>query len=101
MELALGEQEAVQIVKAGQQLDTDLLIGSSLGTFSHKNVTELGDFSKQMVFMWAYPPATTDLPVYEALRRRTSRLPTTRRSSPRTSRPAPCGRGSASTPCSR
>ena len=68
VELALGEQEAVQIVKAGQQLDTDLLIGSSLGTFSHQNVTEMGDFSKQMVFMWSYPPATTDLPVYEALR---------------------------------
>jgi hypothetical protein len=65
---ALGEQEAVQIVKAGQQLATDLLIGSSLGTFSHQNVTEMGDFSKQMVFMWSYPPATTDLPVYDALR---------------------------------
>ncbi len=66
--LALGEQEAIQIVKAGQQLDTDLKIGSSLGTFSHKNVSELGDFSDQMVFLWSYPPATTDLPVYEALR---------------------------------
>ena len=66
--LALGEQEAVQVVKAGQQLGTDQLIGSSLGTFSHKSVTDLGDFSKQMVFIWSFPPATTDLPVYEALR---------------------------------
>jgi len=66
--LALGEQEAVQVVRAGQQLGTDLLVGSSLGTFSHATVTELGDFAEQMVFMWSFPPATTDLPVYEALR---------------------------------
>jgi ABC-type branched-subunit amino acid transport system substrate-binding protein len=67
-ELALGENEAVQVVKAGQQLNTKMLIGSSLGTFSHKAVEDFGDFSKQMVFMWSYPPATTDLPVYKALR---------------------------------
>jgi ABC-type branched-subunit amino acid transport system substrate-binding protein len=66
--LALGEQEAVQVVNAGQQLGTELLIGSSLGTFSHAAVTEFGDFAEQMVFVWSFPPATTDLPVYEALR---------------------------------
>ena len=66
--LALGEQEAIQVVRAGQQLGTDLLVGSSLGTFSHASVTELGDFAEQMVFMWSFPPATADLPVYEALR---------------------------------
>ncbi len=66
--LALGEQEAVQVVQAGQQLGTDLLIGSSLGTFSHSTVTELGDFADQMVFLWSFPPATVDLPVYRALR---------------------------------
>ncbi|MBV9950444.1 MAG: ABC transporter substrate-binding protein [Acidimicrobiia bacterium] len=68
VELALGDNEAVQVVKAGQQLSTKMLIGSSLGTFSHKDVEDLGDFSKQMVFMWSYPPATVDLPVYKALR---------------------------------
>ena len=66
--LALGEQEAVQVVRAGQQLGTDLLIGSSLGTFSHSAVAEFGDFAEQMVFVWSFPPATIDLPVYEALR---------------------------------
>ena len=55
-------------MQAGQQLSTELLIGSSLGTFSHKNVADLGDFAKQMVFIWSFPPATTDLPVYKALR---------------------------------
>ena len=66
--LALGENEAVQVVRAGQQLNTDQIIGSSLGTFSHKSVEDLGDFSKQMAFIWSYPPATADLPVYKALR---------------------------------
>ena len=66
--LALGEQEALQVVNAGQQLGTDLLIGSSLGTFSHGSVADLGDFAEQMVFLWSFPPATADLPVYEALR---------------------------------
>lgn len=66
--LAIGEQEAIQVVKAGQQLATKQKIGSSLGTFSHDNVADLGDFAKQMVFLWSFPPATTELPVYEALR---------------------------------
>src|SRR3954453_7985705 len=68
VELALGDNEAIQVVKAGQQLSTKMLIGSSPGTFSHKDVEDLGDFAKQMVFMWSYPPATTNLPVYKALR---------------------------------
>jgi ABC-type branched-subunit amino acid transport system substrate-binding protein len=68
VELALGEQEATQVVKAGQQLSTNLLIGSSLGTFSHDNVAAYGDFAKQMVFLWSFPPASADLPVYKALR---------------------------------
>lgn len=66
--LALGEQEAVQVVRAAQQLGADLTIGASLGTFPHESVSALGDFAEQMVFLGAYPPATFDLPVYEALR---------------------------------
>lgn len=66
--LVLGENEAIQVVEAGQQLGTDMLLGSSLGTFSHSNVSELGDFADQMVFLWSFPPATADVPVYEALR---------------------------------
>ena len=66
--LAVGEQEAVQIVKAGEQVGTDLMLGSSLGTFSHNNIAELGDFADQMVFLWSFAPPTADLPVYEAMR---------------------------------
>ena len=66
--LALGEQEAVQVVRAGQQVSTDLLIGASLGTFSHDATAEFGEVAEQMPFLWSYPPATADLPVYEVLR---------------------------------
>lgn len=66
--LALGEQEAVQVLRAGQQLNTTLRIGSSLGTFSHKTVADFGDFAKQMDFIWSFPPATVDVPVYQVLR---------------------------------
>lgn len=66
--LALGENEAVQVVQAGKQLATNQIIGSSLGTFSHKSIADLGDFAKQMVFLWSFPPATAEIPVYQALR---------------------------------
>jgi ABC-type branched-subunit amino acid transport system substrate-binding protein len=66
--MAIGENEAIQVVRAGQQLGTDLAIGASLGSFGHSTVAELGDFAEQMVFLWSYAPATFDLPVYEALR---------------------------------
>jgi ABC-type branched-subunit amino acid transport system substrate-binding protein len=66
--LAIGEQEAIQVVRAGEQLGTDLLMGSSLGSFSQSTVADLGDFAEQMVFLWSFYPATYELPVYEALR---------------------------------
>ena len=66
--LNLGEQEAIQVVRAGQQLGTDLLIGAGLGTFSYEKVAELGDFAEQLVFDNSFPPASFDVPVYEALR---------------------------------
>jgi branched-chain amino acid transport system substrate-binding protein len=66
--LALGEQEAVQVVRAGQQLGTDLLISAAPGSFSYSSMSEMGDFAEQMALLWSYPPATFDLPVYEALR---------------------------------
>src|SRR3546814_6523313 len=58
----------LQVLRAGQQLGTELAIGSSLVTFSHSAVAEMGDFAEQMVFLWSFPPATADVPVYEALR---------------------------------
>ncbi|HET6951319.1 MAG TPA: ABC transporter substrate-binding protein [Acidimicrobiales bacterium] len=66
--LALGENEAIQVVRAGQQLDTQVLMGASLGSFTHAQIAKLGDFADRMVFAGSYPPATADVPVYAALR---------------------------------
>ena len=66
--LTLGENEATQVVKAGQQLGTDLKIGASLGSFSQANIAQSGDFANQMSFVWSFAPATADIPVYAALR---------------------------------
>ena len=67
--LALGEQEAIQVVRAGQQLEhrPDHRRRASARSRT-ATVAELGDFAEQMVFLWSFPPATADLPVYEALR---------------------------------
>jgi ABC-type branched-subunit amino acid transport system substrate-binding protein len=66
--ISLGEQEATQVVKAAQQLNTDMLIGASLGTFPLTSVEAMGDFADNMVFLSPFPPATNDVPVYNALR---------------------------------
>ena len=66
--LALGEQEGLQVVRAGQQLGSDLVFGSSLTTLDHATVAELGDFAEQVLLLHSFPPATYDLPVYEVLR---------------------------------
>jgi ABC-type branched-subunit amino acid transport system substrate-binding protein len=66
--LSLGEQEATQVVRAGQQLDTPLKIGAGLGNFSYAAISDLGDFSTHMVITSPFVPPTLDLPVYQALR---------------------------------
>ncbi len=66
--MALGEQEAIQIVRAAQQLGSDLVLGSSIGSFSHSNIRDLGDFSEQMAFIWSFAPPTADIAVYDAMR---------------------------------
>jgi ABC-type branched-subunit amino acid transport system substrate-binding protein len=66
--LALGAQEAQQIVRAGGQLATDLLFGTAGGTFSHEDMTKMGDVANNLVFVWPYPPITSELPVYDAVR---------------------------------
>ncbi len=66
--LAIGEQEAVQVVRAAEQLSSDVQLGVTLGTFSHGAVSDFGDYAENMAFTWSFPPATFDVPVYEALR---------------------------------
>ena len=99
--LALGEQEAIQVVKAGQQLEhrpghrvepRDLLARRRrrAGRLRRADGRSSG-------------PSRRRRPTSRCTRRSapTSRHRATRRSSPRTSRPARCARGSGSTPCSR
>jgi len=66
--LAVGEQEAVQVVNAAQQLSSTFGIAATLGSFPADAVEGFGEFSEHMLFLSAFPPATFDLPVYEALR---------------------------------
>ena len=68
--LALGEQEAIQVVQGGPaaRAPTCKHRRRASARSRTRHVADLGDFAKQMVFLWSFPPATVDLPVYEALR---------------------------------
>ena len=66
--LALGEQEADPGGAGRPAARHRPRIGVEPRTFSHEHDRRLGDFAKQMVFLWSFPPATVDLPVYKALR---------------------------------
>jgi branched-chain amino acid transport system substrate-binding protein len=66
--LAISQAQAIQVVRAAEQLSSDLRIGASLGSLSYEDVAALGEIADQMVFVWPFPPATFDLPVYGALR---------------------------------
>ena len=58
--LPLGENEAVQVLRAAQQLGTNLEFSASLGTFGSADVRSFGEFAKQMYFNAELPPITGD-----------------------------------------
>jgi ABC-type branched-subunit amino acid transport system substrate-binding protein len=66
IELAVGPQDADQVIRAAQQLNSTLLIGAP--AFSHAAMAEYGDYAKQLRMLSPFPPASVDLPVYKALR---------------------------------
>jgi ABC-type branched-subunit amino acid transport system substrate-binding protein len=66
IELAVGPQDADQVIRAAQQLNSTLLIGSP--AFSHAAMAGYGDYGKQLRMLSPFPPASVDLPVYQALR---------------------------------
>jgi branched-chain amino acid transport system substrate-binding protein len=68
VQLSIGEQEAVQVIQAGEQLGTDLKFTIGLGTVSHAAVSDFAGIADQMLFTNGFAPATADLPVYDALR---------------------------------
>lgn len=63
----LGGQEAIQVLRAAQQLDSDLVFSTSLGTLPYRDLVELGDFADQLVLNGSIPPATADLPAVRVL----------------------------------
>jgi branched-chain amino acid transport system substrate-binding protein len=58
--LPLGENEAVQVLRAAQQLGTKLDFSASLGTFGTADVASFGKFAKQIKFNAELPPITAD-----------------------------------------
>lgn len=66
--IGLGGQEAVQVLRAAQQVDSDLLVSASLGTFPYSDVAKLGDLGEQMVLNGSTVPATADVPALGVLR---------------------------------
>ena len=64
----LGGQEAIQVLRAAQQLGSDLLFSTSLGTLPYQDLADLGDFAEQVILNGSSAPATAaDIPAMEAL----------------------------------
>jgi ABC-type branched-subunit amino acid transport system substrate-binding protein len=56
--LPLGEAEAVQVIRAAEQLGSDLEFATSLGTFGQSEAVDLGSFAAQVQFNSELPPVT-------------------------------------------
>lgn len=56
--LPLGENEALQVLRAAEQLGSELTYSASLGTFGQADVEEFGDFAGQMILNAELPPIT-------------------------------------------
>ena len=66
--IPLGENEAVQVLQAAQQLGTDLAFSGAVASFSRKSLQGLGDFAEQIYMNSAFPPTTADhdrWPIYK------------------------------------
>ena len=66
----LGGQEAIQVLRAAQQLGSDLVFSTSLGTLPYADLAELGDFADQIILNGSTPPATADDPAVQVAGRR-------------------------------
>jgi ABC-type branched-subunit amino acid transport system substrate-binding protein len=65
--MPIGGQEGIQILRAGAELDADLLYSSSLGTFPLSDIESLGDYASRVYLNAAIPPAGADLPIVDQL----------------------------------
>ena len=66
--LPLGDNEAMQVLQAAQQLGSKLEYSVSLGTFGRADIKALGSFAKQMHFNAELPPATASTEVWPVLK---------------------------------
>lgn len=58
--MAVGRDEAIQVLRAAQQLDSDLIFSIPFGSLSRADVIEFGDFADGFVFNGDMPPASAD-----------------------------------------
>ena len=65
--MPIGGQEGIQVLRAAQQLDADLIYSGSLGTFPASDMASLGDYASRVILNAAVPPAGADLPVIDLL----------------------------------
>lgn len=65
--MPLGGQEAIQVIRAGEQLSADLLYSTSLGSLPYSDVAALGDYANRVFFNAGNPPATVDTPVMDVI----------------------------------
>ena len=65
--MPVGGQEGIQVLRAGQQLDADLLYSSSTGTFPLADIQSLGEYGQRVILNEGFPPAAVDDPVINQL----------------------------------
>lgn len=65
--LPLGEAEAVQVIRAAEQLGSDLEFATSLGTFGLAEAQDLGPFGEQVLFNSELPPVTASTDTWPIL----------------------------------
>jgi ABC-type branched-subunit amino acid transport system substrate-binding protein len=70
--LPLGNNEAIQVMQAAQQLGSKLKFSVSLGTFGAKDIKDLGAIGKQMYFNAEIPPATASTKTWPVLKAMTA-----------------------------
>lgn len=65
--MPVGGQEGIQVLRAGAELDADLLYSSSTGTFPLADIQSLGEYGQRVILNEGFPPAAVDDPVIDQL----------------------------------
>lgn len=65
--LAAANDEAIQVLRAAQQLDSDLYFSLSLGSLSRNDVIDFGDYADRLRFIGELPAPSSDPTPYPLL----------------------------------